>query len=133
MADKNLTDFYLAGSGGEPAEEFIAEIRNTQCLKNKITAFACCGDAIAKEVIDSCKLLNLGVPFNISVVGYDSRYWTSYCTPALTSVKYPNEKIGRIAAEELLKKIKDPLADVPRSIKVKPHLIIRNSVKKLLV
>jgi len=131
LANKKLPELYLAGTGGEPYEELISEIRDTQCLQNKITAFACCGDALAKQVIDSCRLLNLKVPADVSVTGFDSREWTPYCTPSLTSVFYPTEEIGRIAAEELFIRIKDPLANIPDSTRVKPRLIIRGSVKKI--
>jgi len=131
LAERKLPELYIAGTGGEPEEDFVSEIRNTQCFQDKITAFACCGDAIAKEVITACRLLGLKVPANISVTGFDARDWTAYCTPALTSVFYPTEEIGRAAAEELLAKIKDPLLNIPDSKKIKPRLIIRNSVKKI--
>ena len=131
LAEKKLPELYIAGTGGEPEENFISEIRNTQCFQDKITAFACCGDAIAKELITACRLLGLKVPADISVTGFDAREWTAYYTPALTSVFYPTEEIGRAAAEELLAKIKDPLWNIPDSIKIKPRLIIRNSVEKI--
>ena len=131
LAAKQLPELYIAGDNGQLEEEFTAEIRDSQCLKNKITAFACCGDAIAKSVIESCRMINLRVPADISVVGFDSRSWTAYYVPALTSIMYPTEEIGRVAAEELITQLKDPLAKVPESVKVKPRLIIRNTVKKI--
>jgi len=131
LAGKKLPELYITGTGGGPEDNFISEIRNTQCFQDKITAFACCGDAIAKELITACRLLGLKVPADISVTGFDAREWTAYYTPALTSVFYPTEEIGRAAAEELLAKIKDPLWNIPDSIKIKPRLIIRNSVEKI--
>jgi DNA-binding LacI/PurR family transcriptional regulator len=66
------------------------------------------------------------IPDDISVVGFDDISIASFSMPALTTVRQPLQKMGRIAAETLLDRIEDR-AEFVMEIAVEPELIVRNS------
>lgn len=66
------------------------------------------------------------VPQDISVVGFDDISLASFSIPALTTVRQPLLKMGRIAAQTLLDRIEERAAFVPE-IAVEPELVVRGS------
>ena len=71
--------------------------------------------------------MNLKIPKDIAVVGYDDLNITSFLQPLLTTVKQPNIKIGKIAAKILLDNIKEKSSWKPQTVRIKPKLILRGS------
>jgi DNA-binding LacI/PurR family transcriptional regulator len=68
------------------------------------------------------------VPEDVSVIGFDDIQSAAYQNPGLTTVRQPLRQMGVIAAETLLARINAPRqAEYPKSIIVKPELIIRAS------
>jgi LacI family transcriptional regulator len=45
------------------------------------------------------------VPDDISVVGFDNVRWSSYLHPQLTTVDYPADELGRMAARWVLRNV----------------------------
>ena len=72
------------------------------------------------------KRMNLVVPRDIAVVGFDDFEWADCFEPQLTVIAQPCIEIGRRAAEMLLERIKK-LDREPRTIRLGTELIIRNS------
>ncbi len=66
------------------------------------------------------------VPEDISIVGFDDINIASFSRPALTTVRQPLKKMGRIAAKTLLDWIEGRSEFTPE-IAVEPELVIRNS------
>ena len=66
------------------------------------------------------------VPEDISVVGFDDINFSSFARPALTTVRQPLRKMGRIAAKVLLDWIEGRSEYTPE-IAIEPDLVIRNS------
>jgi len=66
------------------------------------------------------------VPDDISVVGFDDISIASFSIPALTTVRQPLEKMGKIAAQTLLDRIEDRTEFIPE-IAVEPELVLRRS------
>jgi LacI family transcriptional regulator len=70
--------------------------------------------------------LNLRVPADVSVIGFDDINAASYTSPRLTTIRQPLAEIGRIATQALLNRIHD--AQPPRDeITVLPTLVVRES------
>jgi DNA-binding LacI/PurR family transcriptional regulator len=68
------------------------------------------------------------VPEDVSVIGFDDIQSAAYQNPSLTTVRQPLRQMGVIAAETLLARINSPReADYPKTIVVKPELIVRAS------
>ena len=87
-----------------------------------LTDFMCIG---IYRAIHEKKLM---IPEDIAVMGYDDLSIASFLQPLLTTVKQPNIEIGEKAAEIILGNIKEGLGWKPQTIKIKPELIIRQSV-----
>jgi DNA-binding LacI/PurR family transcriptional regulator len=66
------------------------------------------------------------IPDEIAIVGFDDMPWATSLRPPLTVVAQPTEEFGRLAAEMLLERLKDPKRTVRRVI-LPTRLIIRAS------
>lgn len=95
--------------------------------KVEMDAVVCYNDQIAIEVIRCLQRNGLRVPEDISVTGYDNSV-IAEGTVGLTTIAHPQEKLGEMAAELLLEKIRkvpEEKSRIPRLIQ--PELIIRGS------
>jgi LacI family transcriptional regulator len=71
----------------------------------------------------------LRVPEDISVVGFDDIQSAAYCTPPLTTVRQPLEKMGEIAARSLLDRIENREPFIPE-IAIEPEFVVRKSTAR---
>jgi LacI family transcriptional regulator len=70
------------------------------------------------------------VPRDVSVVGFDNINTAAYHIPGLSTVQQPLVKMGKMAAETILRRItrpKDELARIAARIIVEPELIVRGT------
>jgi len=72
------------------------------------------------------KRMNLVVPRDMALVGFDDFEWADCFEPQLTVIAQPCLEIGRSAAKMLLERIKKPDRE-PKTVRHKTELIIRNS------
>ncbi len=67
-------------------------------------------DVIASFVIRVSRSLNLRIPEDLKVVGYDDTQFASWTTPSITSIKQPIEELGKLAFDIINKQInKEPV------------------------
>ncbi len=66
------------------------------------------------------------IPHDISVIGFDDVQAASIIQPALTTIRQPLARMGRLAASEILARIEGARSE-PRSILIAPELVIRQS------
>lgn len=92
-------------------------------------AIFCANDLMAMGCFDALKHLNLSVPDDVAVVGFDDREIAQYTHPPLTTLVLPQYEMGEIAAE-LLIDIAGGLNGGPNQIKVECPLVERESVPK---
>ena len=90
------------------------------------TALFAYNDISAIGAIRAFEEAGFRVPEDISVVGFDDIALAAFSIPALTTVRQPLMKMGRIAAQTLLEHIEGRTTFVPE-IAVEPELIIRKS------
>ena len=90
------------------------------------TALVSFNDIAAIGSIRALQDLNLRVPADISVIGFDDIKAAAYTTPRLTTINQPLAEIGRIATQSLLDRIHGNPA-IPSEITVEPTLVIRES------
>src|SRR4030066_105289 len=98
--------------------------------KNQITAIFSSNDTMAIGSMKALKKMNLKIPKDISIVGYDDIRIASYVSPALTTVKSPILEIASVVTGNLINFIEnnnnsDGYYTVPA------ELIIRESTKKI--
>ena len=91
-------------------------------------AIVCANDLIAFGAIDACRSMNINVPEDVSITGFDDCFLASHFVPSLTTIKQPTYEIGRRGAELLVEYI-----DGKRKRKVHiilpSELVIRDSSK----
>lgn len=97
-------------------------------LIHKPTAIACVSDVIANCVIKELAGMNIRVPEDISVTGYDDIPIAQYTTPPLTTVNQNRLHIGKTAFNLIMQM---RLGISFSEIVLKPTLIERESVKEI--
>lgn len=75
------------------------------------------------RLIGNEALCDLRVPEEVAVVGFDDIAVAAHVDPPLTTVLQPMQQLGETAAELLLKRLRDPRADVPGVLL--PHRLVR--------
>lgn len=69
------------------------------------------------------------VPHDLSLVSFDDARWAQYTDPPLTVIAQPIDAMGSLAAELLLRRLRE--ASAPSHHVLDPHLIIRASTQPL--
>lgn len=93
--------------------------------KNRPDALFCASDVNALGVLKAARELNLDIPNDLAVVGFDDIDIADYL--GLTTVKQPLEGSGREAVLLINKLIKDPTSTKPIRIYLPLELIVRTS------
>lgn len=96
------------------------------------TAVLCISDIFAKSIYDVSRQLELKVPEDVSVIGYDDTFICSYFTPPLTSVSQPKYSLGQQAVDLLLRQVQAEGEWQYQTVKLCPRIKERGSVFSLL-
>jgi len=110
-------DFMIA-SGASAAHEFLA------CPKRPSAVYAV-SDSMAISFMKTVMEAGVGVPDDLSVVGFDGIEFAEFVTPTLTTIQQPRHEIGRSGARTLIEAISQGTR--PKSIKLDAPLIVRDS------
>ena len=99
------------------------QIKAMPCLPD---SFICANDFLAINVLKALKQMNLSVPKDIMLAGFDGILQSEVIEPSLTTVQIPSKEIGKMAAELLLDRINK--RDKPfRRVYVNTNPVFRNS------
>ena len=91
------------------------------------TAIFCGNDLMALGCYEALRELDLSVPDDVAVMGYDDREIAQHIHPPLTTVLLPHFEMGVAAAELLFDLIENPPARPPQ-LKVECPIVERKSV-----
>lgn len=94
------------------------------------TALFAFNDISAMGAIRALHEFGLRVPEDVSVLGFDDIQSAAYQIRGLTTVQQPLKKMGKLAAENVLKRIlrgSTESESVPEPIVVKPELVVRET------
>lgn len=116
----------LQGDSPSPQPGYEATKRLLASHK-RFTALFAFNDISAMGAIRALREAGLRVPKDVSVVGFDDIESAAYQNPALTTVRQPLRKMGRIAAEILLRRISRSRPDGSGETMVEPELIVRDT------
>ena len=99
--------------------------------KNKeLDAVVCYNDQNAMGVIRALEALDLKIPDDVSVTGYDNFYMANQSDFRLTSIAHPQEKLGEMAAELLLDLVVNGENSEKQKIMIEPELVEGTSCKR---
>ncbi|GHS99598.1 GntR family transcriptional regulator [Synergistales bacterium] len=91
------------------------------------TGLVCYNDAVAYIVVSELRERGVLVPEELSVVGIDGAEIGLICPVPLTTFAHPMEKLGEVAAKNILKLIENPGFEA--TVDFAPRLIERESVR----
>jgi LacI family transcriptional regulator len=111
--------FYGEQAGYEAMGQLLA-------LAERPTAVFCANDSVAVGAMRLALERGLGIPRDLSVVGYDDMDFARFTRPPLTTVRQDMELRGRLAAAELIWAICDP-SYVPHAVVLPTQLVVRGS------
>ncbi len=94
------------------------------------TGIVCYNDEIAVKLLAMLHRQNKIVPDDISIVSFDNSDLSNVGTAGLTSIDYPAEKIGRTAAEKLIRILSGAVDE--GNFTFVPELIQRGSVRSVV-
>ncbi len=104
--------------GGQAMEKLLA-------LPAPPTAVFCYNDMSAIGALSRIRANGLRVPTDISLVGFDDLFIASYVEPPLTTVRQPEQPMGRMAMELMLKLLSGGQHETV--IKMQGELVVRAS------
>lgn len=112
-------DFSLR-AGAEAAQAWLAEDAGS-----RPTAVVAFSDESAAGFMGEVQRQGLGVPRDVSVIGFDGIDWVAHLPTPLTTIRQPKRDIGRAAARSLIRRIAgEPIA--AREV-LTPDLVLRAS------
>ena len=92
------------------------------------TGVLCINDMVAIGLIQTLVQGGIRVPEDVSVIGFDDIPIAGAILPPLTTVHYPAQEIGRLAAIMLLDSIENNEDQTALTMSLTPKLILRDSV-----
>lgn len=120
----------------QPAQAFYEgdfhEISGVRAMRQfvehdvQFTAVVCANDEMAAGALTEAHDLNIKVPEQLSIIGFDNINFAHYTFPKLTTIDYPIGEIGEMAAHWVLTHIYQKPGEQLRA-QFKPQLVLRNS------
>ena len=95
------------------------------------TAIFCYNDLVAIGVVKALLELNIKVPEEVSVIGFDNIDFSEYVRIPLTTIQMPAYEIGRAATKLLIKQIANSTRLLNEKIILEHELVLRSSCYKL--
>lgn len=89
------------------------------------TAIICGNDILALGAIAECQARGIGVPGEISIVGFDNIEFSMHSNPPLTTIDVPAEQMGSTAASYVLRSLNGDAVSLHNPVDV--ELILRGS------
>ena len=113
---------------GPFAARFQAGVRAADLvLATSVTAVVAYNDEIAVGVVNRLADRGIGVPGDISVVGFDDTQLAEMVTPRLTTVRIPAATAGTAAVELLLDLVRGRNAGLRSPREISAELVVRSS------
>jgi GntR family transcriptional regulator of arabinose operon len=100
-------------------------------LSSSVTAIIAENDILAIEIISIAKELNISIPSDLSIVGFDNIHMSNMIDPPLTTIAQDFTQLGYQAARHLIHRIVEGSWPSPPQQRVAVELIKRASVRTL--
>jgi LacI family transcriptional regulator len=94
--------------------------------KDRPTAIFAVSDSVAVGVFKAARELNIRIPEDLSVVGFDDSQYAQILSPMLTTIRTPIKEMGQRAIEIMVKTIKEKQI-IKETVLFYPTLIERES------
>jgi LacI family transcriptional regulator len=112
----------------ESMSELYEVIRSLSTRKLPPTALFCSNNLITRETLHVISKLDLRIPQDLALVGFDDFEMADMMTPAITAIRQPVDVMGRVAAELLFSRLTNSKErEKPKRIMLPVELIVRDS------
>ncbi|HEY1604274.1 MAG TPA: LacI family DNA-binding transcriptional regulator [Allosphingosinicella sp.] len=118
----------LIAHGNYTFESGVAAAEKLLDLSPRPTAIFCSNDEMAAGVVQTARERGIGVPEELSIIGFDDTPIAAHIWPPLTTVRWPIVSMARAAALKLLAAQSDAEADVAEPSMFLSRLVKRASV-----
>jgi len=115
----------VAGAGGVQFQSGVETAE--QVLETGATAVLAYNDLVAVGILSRLAELGVGVPEELSVVGFDDIPLAAMVTPPLTTVSLPTVQAGEAAVDVLFERLRSGDSVQPTSRKLPAELIVRST------
>ncbi|NMM64628.1 GntR family transcriptional regulator [Clostridium sp. P21] len=116
----------------EISSSLPSNIEHALKSEKKPTGIFCYNDEVAYIVLTIANKLNIKIPEELSIVGFDDSQLAVIMRPTLTSITHPKEQMGKDAANLIIKLINNNNHfEASDSILYDPQLIVRNSTSQV--
>lgn len=122
-ADYVINGEYSFESGVEGAKSLLSN-------EDKPTAIFSCNDEIAAGALFAARLMNIDIPNQLSITGFENSPFSRQTWPKLTTANQPNPLIAEKATRLLINQIRKS-TDVPHNEQFTPNLVVRDSTGDL--
>ncbi len=126
-----IPEEYVVGDSYNDMFSGAVFTRQLMQLPDPPTCILYADDISAIGGMKELQLAGYRVPDDISIAGYDGFLISNLVTPRLTTVHQDAEKIGQLAAGELLKAIESPRSYLPQRHEVSCLLMPGETVKRI--
>lgn len=101
-------------------------------LKNRVTAIIGSNDEIAAGAILAARIADVGVPNELSIVGFEDSLYSKCSWPQITTARQPTEEIAFEATQMLIRHLNKKLRkangeDLEISLGFTPQLVVKGS------
>ncbi len=107
-----------ADSGFGQAGDAVRQLAKTP----ELTGLFCMNDAIALGALGAAQELGLGVPEDLSIIGFDDLPFAELSTPRLSTIRVDRREIAREAVDLLRRRLTEPSANA-RQVQLGVHLV----------
>lgn len=96
----------------------------------QFSALICANDEMATGAMVAARENAIELPQQLSIIGFDNVLFARHVYPPLTTINYPINDMGKMAASWILKQVYHK-AEQPLQTLFEPELVVRQSVIKL--
>ena len=104
-----------------------------QLLQREVsfTGLFCANDVMAAGAIETIRKHGMTIPDDLSIVGFDNVFFTRYMHPQLSTIDYPIDVMGQMAARCVLRDVYDQ-HDQDIQLRFTPELVRRDSIAEIV-
>ena len=107
--------------------DYYEAIKDTLTEIKEIDGIFASSDLIAAQVIQVCNELNIRIPQDIKLVGFDDVEISKLTTPTITTIHQPIKEMSKLSVELIDAKYTN--VEIDKQIIVPVELVVRNSTK----
>jgi DNA-binding LacI/PurR family transcriptional regulator len=95
-------------------------------IRRGVTALLCFDNQFSMRILHLLRTMDIRVPEDVSLIGYDDYSFAQFCSPPLTAIRQPIFNLGAYAGQHIINLLRDETT--PCNLSLEPQLIIRQSV-----